>query len=587
MLFRFSKCKPLVTCAALVMLATPAMASFRVTTSYAVPSSAAKGQTVTLGTAVLSSVAAPNMIVDMELYNAAGAKVSQTFSQGQTFTADQLAHYTMKYLVPTSATAGKYTLKVGVFAAGWASEVYWDDAATSFTLAAAGSTATNGVCGAVSGQALSTAPTSNLCSTGVASAVSGAGPWTWSCAGSNGGTAVNCSASHASGTATQDPVPTGLPATLFVGLSAHPGAEQTWVKSSGVPWAMCYQYISSGVLPAQSWVTTWGTNFAYNYAVSSHGVGCIPELTYYQIVPTGGEGAQAESATLKNTSTMGYYFKDFTALMKQLHSYGSTAVVHVEPDMFAYMQSINGNPAAIPVAVASSGNGDVAGYPNTFAGFGEALLHLRDLYAPNVVMAAHVSTWSWGLSKDASLNVATTAKSDAAFMTGLGNWDLFFTDVSDRDAGYYQHVLNDGGAHWWDTTNATLPNFNRFNSWASAFTTAAHKRLVIWQIPIGNTLMRTSNNTNYHYQDNREQYWLENYPTNQAMSELAKSGVIGLLFGAGTGGTTENYDDAGDGITNPAAINGNNQVSSYSDDDGGLLRVNVGNYYRSGATTLP
>ncbi len=350
---------------------------------------------------------------------------------------------------------------------------------------------------------------------------------------------------------------------------------------------MCYQYISSGVTPGKSWVTTWGTNFAYNYAVSAHAAGCIPELTYYQLVPTiGAEGASAEHTALTNASTMANYYKDFTTLLKQLHQYGSAAVVHVEPDMFGYLETMNANPALISASVASSGVADVAGFPNTVSGFGQALLHLRDLYAPNVVMAAHVSTWMWSLSTDPALDVTQIAKTDAGFMTGLGNWDLFFTDITDRDAAYYQIVAGDGGAHWWDATNQKYPNFNRLNAWAGAFTSAARKRLVIWQIPIGNTLMAAMNNTNYHYQDNREQYWLQNYPNNQGISELAQAGVIGLLFGAGNAGTTENYDAAADGVTNPKPVNGNSRTSTYSDDDGGLLRMNVGNYYRSGATPL-
>jgi hypothetical protein len=586
MLYRQSSWQPLLCGMVLATFAVPASAGFRVTASTASPTAISSGQTVTLSASVQSSAAAGNMIVDLEIYNPAGAKVGQTSYQGQNFAAGQSTKYSWKYQVSSTAATGKYTLKLGVFTSGWSSDVYWDNAAASFALSATGAAGTKGICGAVNGQSLSSAPTSNLCSAGTASAVSGSGPWTWSCAGSNGGTTASCSASRAASSGSQGAVPNGLPGVLFVGLSAHSGTEQNWIKSSGVPWAMCDQYISSGVLPSQSWVTTWGTNFAYNYALSSHSVGCIPEFTYYQIVPTGGEGAQSESNTLKNASTMAYYYKDLTALLKQLHTYGATAVVHVEPDMFAYMQQLSGNPAAISASVASSGNTDVAGYPNTLAGFGQALLHLRDLYAPNVIMAAHVSTWLWGLSTDPSINVAQYAQNDAAFMTALGNWDLFFTDVSDRDAGYYQYVMNDGGAHWWDASNQKYPNFNRFNTWAAAFTTAAHKRLVIWQIPIGNTIMDTSNNTNFHYQDNREQYWLQNYPNSQAMSALAQAGIIGLLFGAGNSGTTENYDAAGDGITNPAPINGNTRVSAYSDDDGGLLRLNVGNYYRSGATPL-
>ena len=50
----------------------------------------------------------------------------------------------------------------------------------------------NGSCGSANGVPVSTAPTTNLCSVGSASAVSGAGPWNWSCTGSNGGTPASC-----------------------------------------------------------------------------------------------------------------------------------------------------------------------------------------------------------------------------------------------------------------------------------------------------------------------------------------------------------------------------------------------------------
>jgi len=52
----------------------------------------------------------------------------------------------------------------------------------------------NGTCGSSNNGNFSTAPSTNLCSAGTASAVSGAGPWTWTCAGSGGGTTANCSA---------------------------------------------------------------------------------------------------------------------------------------------------------------------------------------------------------------------------------------------------------------------------------------------------------------------------------------------------------------------------------------------------------
>jgi hypothetical protein len=53
----------------------------------------------------------------------------------------------------------------------------------------------NGVCGSSNGATLASAPTTNLCSVGTASAVTGSGPWRWNCAGSNGGATGSCSAS--------------------------------------------------------------------------------------------------------------------------------------------------------------------------------------------------------------------------------------------------------------------------------------------------------------------------------------------------------------------------------------------------------
>ena len=51
----------------------------------------------------------------------------------------------------------------------------------------------NGACGSASGIAAISAPVANLCSSGTASLVSGTGPFTWTCSGSNGGSDVSCS----------------------------------------------------------------------------------------------------------------------------------------------------------------------------------------------------------------------------------------------------------------------------------------------------------------------------------------------------------------------------------------------------------
>lgn len=70
------------------------------------------------------------------------------------------------------------------------------------TTSAVPTSSVNGTCGTSNGASSATAPSSNLCSTGSTSSVTGNGPWTWSCAGINGGTTATCSASRASGSGT-------------------------------------------------------------------------------------------------------------------------------------------------------------------------------------------------------------------------------------------------------------------------------------------------------------------------------------------------------------------------------------------------
>ena len=96
------------------------------------------------------------------------------------------------------------------------------------------SVAVNGQCGSANGVTVSSAPATNLCSAGTASAVTGNGPWNWSCAGSNGGTTASCSAppaavngscGTANGTAASTAPSTGL---CSVGLASSVAGTGPW-----------------------------------------------------------------------------------------------------------------------------------------------------------------------------------------------------------------------------------------------------------------------------------------------------------------------------------------------------------------------
>lgn len=97
----------------------------------------------------------------------------------------------------------------------------------------------DGACGAANGVAVASAPTTNLCRNGQPSAVGGTGPWTWTCAGSIGGTTSPvCTAPVSGGTC-------GTAVDL-------PSATE---PSGG---ALCATGIASAVSPpVNSWPTSW------------------------------------------------------------------------------------------------------------------------------------------------------------------------------------------------------------------------------------------------------------------------------------------------------------------------------------------
>ena len=103
---------------------------------------------------------------------------SETFNTGctapQTATADGVRTRTHTVNSTTGATS----------ATGW----------TITTPVTCSNPAVNGACGSANGGSYASAPSSNLCSDGTASAVSGSGPYTWTCSGSGGGTDASCSA---------------------------------------------------------------------------------------------------------------------------------------------------------------------------------------------------------------------------------------------------------------------------------------------------------------------------------------------------------------------------------------------------------
>ena len=382
---------------------------------------------------------------------------------------------------------------------------------------------------------------------------------------------------------------------LAFGVRNDP-ADLNWMVESRVPWAARYTYLAGGVNTGEGWAT-WTTEpgfYATDYAKRSIAEGYVPIFSYYQLQQSrpriGATERERAYSNLNDRTTMRDYYSDFRRLLRSLADVGTT-VVHVEPDLWGYIQQTRSEPSAVMVSVRTSGDPDVTDVPDNAVGFAQALLGMRDRYAPNVLLAVHVSAWGAGADpvvSTAALDATRLARDTANFVLDLERggrrWDLVFHDVIDRDAALAAGKVT--GRSWWDATDKTVPNFSRWLMFVRALTSSLERPVVLWQVPVGNQRYRSLDNSPGHFQDNRAEYFLAHADV------LAASGVAAVLFGPGVDEGTWYLDARHDGVTNPPPISTfgcdrcNTEIATFADDDGGHLRLAVGAYYRAGGVAL-
>jgi len=405
----------------------------------------------------------------------------------------------------------------------------------------------------------------------------------------------------------QPPLPSGWPNRIELGMGDSPGGAAAMKATA--PFAFRYQYLAGGVNTGNGWAN-WNANgdFAKFYIEDSIASGIIPVFTYYMILqssPGGGSESAAVFTNVNNTATMTAYYNDVKLFFQKAGAFPTQKVIlHVEPDFWGFMQqrASGDNAAVVPAKVSETGLTELAGLPSNVSGFARAIVKLRDTYAPNVFLGYHISVWGTGndivLSNPPDATVDSLATRAANFYKSLAaNFDVAFAEFSDRDSAFYQYQYGDGGAHWFDAED-----FRRHARFLGGVSSGISKRIVLWQIPLGNTKMRSMNNTWGHYQDNRTEWLLDEAPRTH-LATYRDAGVVAFLFAGGASGTTCACNAVNDGVTSPAPINGNviaSQVGTgapslvtsggvqtlltpyAADDDGGYFRWRAWRYYQDG-----
>ncbi|MFL6620446.1 MAG: hypothetical protein ACJ8MH_17700, partial [Povalibacter sp.] len=293
------------------------------------------------------------------------------------------------------------------------------------------------------------------------------------------------------------PVPTGMPAKMTVGL--FEGWGGTWMRDSGVRWDVRYAYFTKG------WADNWGWGardgaMAANFFNESSAAGFIPAVQYYQMNGEAGGGEGQFLQKVQNAGTMASYFGDFKLLMQRAKAFGKPVVVMLEADGFGFLQQqANSNPNTY-AAIAASNVPELAGLPNTVAGWGLAFLQLRKAAgANNVILGVHISSWASNQEiAYYSVTVPLQPEVDKVynFLAPFGlasnvtgsTYDFLVGDPLDRDADFYR--LTQGADRWWDAAdNASINSrsFNRYAEWLRLWNVKSSKRWLLWQIPVGNS----------------------------------------------------------------------------------------------------
>jgi len=402
-----------------------------------------------------------------------------------------------------------------------------------------------------------------------------------------------CALAASAGAAQAAVLPAGWPTHLLVGMrDEENGAADLHAQT---PMEARYHYLAGGVNTGQGWAN-WaegGGSFVSKFVADSQANGFLPIFSLYDIRPSLPGATQSDERTgdlqnLANVDTMRAYLADVKLFMQKASQAGGPVVLHVEPDLWGYAQVAagdGGNASAVPAQVAATGMGELSGLPDTVAGLAQAFVRLRDTYAKNVELAYHLSIWGTGVdiahadSSDAAVD-ELAAKSTAFYQSLGASFDLVFAETADRDSGYAQNV--DGNTEsWWDEAD-----FARHARYLRDVSTTLDKKVVVWQVPLGNRVMAAMNNTPFHWQDNRVE-WLLGPDAKAHLAPYVNAGVIGFLFGAAQANSTCACDAAKDGLTNPAPINGNTVASFNADDDGGYFKKQVAAYYKATPPTLP
>jgi hypothetical protein len=353
-----------------------------------------------------------------------------------------------------------------------------------------------------------------------------------------------------------------LPPRLLLGWGAN--FDDTWAQKSGTKWDVQWFYLTGQT--GNNWYNDWGYGTADGSSLDGilktvDGYGFIPGIHLYNM-GYGHDGGDAGLVTeIQNPQWTKSYFAEFKVMMQKMKNFGKPVIIVLEGDSFGMVEMLVKNDPTTAAAVASSGLAELAGLPNTVAGFGQAYLAIRkSVGATNVMMgpdtpyyAANGDIMNW--PDTASLQSHVDYQWKFFGPLGVGDnatgarFDFSASCPMAADCAYYTD-----GRPCWDPSDAasiSKPSINRYVEWLRLYNQTSGARWVLHQVPIGNSQHRNvpyDGSARSGYKDNKVEYLLQSESPaspairTQHLTNFANAGVVGILFGFSDDGDTPTTD---------------------------------------------
>jgi hypothetical protein len=249
------------------------------------------------------------------------------------------------------------------------------------------------------------------------------------------------------------------------------------------------------------------------------GKGATPMSSVWAIT---GQG-EGTFGVLTDDSYMGPYWDGAKLLMQRYGELEKPAIVHLEPDFWAFSQQhSNGDPSKVPAHL----HADCQSLPQDLTGMARCWVKLARDNAPQVIIGLHASEWAAG---------SGTEVGEFLNKLGAAETDIVVIDMLDRDAGCFEDAklaqCMRGGEFYLDEANTTSPNYAERLSFAKQVHDATGKPILWWQLPFG-VPSDTPGGTPGHFRDNKVRYVFSH------VQEFVDAGGLGAAFGTGAGDQT-------------------------------------------------